>query len=235
MLEWAACLLDEGEVDRLRPLFEDPADSLRGLGVSSGCSGASGPADRGWRTTRLANYREAIRLDPRSPDAYHRLGLALREAGPEAARCLEVSQKAARPEGCRGADPGPLVHSRSTRPRRTTLHEIGRHREARAWFSLALPPTRTTSRLVQPSGHSTWSTPPGVAMRPAPPPGDGAIHLVEVSMPVLRTAILVSLVLAAILLAGMAVSRSRPSTQATAPRTAAAGRIRTASHHPSTA
>ena len=75
VLEWAACLLDEGEGDRLRSLFENPEDSLRGLG-SFWLLRGEWARRQGLEAEALENYREAIRLDPRSPDAYYRLGLA---------------------------------------------------------------------------------------------------------------------------------------------------------------
>jgi len=137
LLEWAACLLDDGELDRLRSLFEHPADSVRGLGKFWLLRGEWARRE-GLEAEALDNYREAIRLDPRSSDAYYRLGLALREAGPEAARCLEVSQKArdlkdfvARISD-RSRDPAQLVRAGRL------CAEIGRYREARAWFSVAL-------------------------------------------------------------------------------------------------
>ena len=76
-------------------------------------------------------------MDPRSSDAYYRLGLALREAGPEADRCLEVSQKARDLKefvasiSDRSRDPGQLVRAGRL------CAELGRYREARAWFTVA--------------------------------------------------------------------------------------------------
>jgi tetratricopeptide (TPR) repeat protein len=137
VLEWAACLLDDGELDRLRSLFEHPADSVRGLGEFWLLRG-EWVRRKGLETESLDNYREAIRLDPRCSEAYYRLGLALREAGPEATRCLEVSQKARNLKDCvarisdHSRDPDQLVRAGRI------CAEIGRYREARAWFSVAL-------------------------------------------------------------------------------------------------
>ena len=120
VLEWAACLLDEGEVDRLRPLFEDPADSLRGL--------ASFWLLRGEWARRQGLEDDAARQLPRGHPARPSLPRRLSppRSRPPRGRARGCTMpgglpESARPEGCRGADPGPLVHSRSTRPRRTTL------------------------------------------------------------------------------------------------------------------
>jgi tetratricopeptide (TPR) repeat protein len=137
LLEWAACLLEDGELDRLRPLFERPTDALRGIGAFWLLHG-EWARRQGLEAEALDNYREAIRLDPRSADAHYRLGLALRQTGPEATRCLEVAQKA--------RDLKNLVAQISDRSRDTErlvragrlCADIGRYREARAWFSVAL-------------------------------------------------------------------------------------------------
>jgi len=136
-LEWAACLLDEGDFGPLGSLFERPDESIRSLGAFWLLKGEW---DRlgGRQSDTLADYREAIQLDPRSPAASYRLGMALRDGGPEADRCLEVARKARElvevvatiPEGSRDTD-------RLCRAGRLCA-EIGRDREARDWLALAL-------------------------------------------------------------------------------------------------
>jgi len=136
-LEWAACLLDQGELDRLRPLFGHPEGRVRGLG-SFWLLRGEWARRLGLDAEALASYREAVRLEPRSPDARYRLGLALRDAGPEAARFLGAAQKARELKDAvaqvpdRSRDPAQLAHVGRL------CAELGRDREARAWFNLAL-------------------------------------------------------------------------------------------------
>ena len=136
-LEWAACLLDEGELELPRPQFEHPSDSLRGL-ASFWLLRGEWARRQGLNADVLDNYREAIRLDPRSADAYYRLGIALGNLEPEAARCLEVARKARELKDAvaevsdRSRDPVPFVRIGRL------CAEIGRDREAEAWFVLAL-------------------------------------------------------------------------------------------------
>lgn len=136
-LEWAACLLDEGEPDRLRPLFENPADSVRGL-ASFWLLRGEWARRQGLDDEALRSYREAVRLDPRSADAHYRLGLALRDGGPEAARHMEIARKARALKDAvaqvsdKSREPAQFVHLGRL------CAELGRDREARAWFALAL-------------------------------------------------------------------------------------------------
>lgn len=164
-LEWAACLLDEGEAEPLRPRFEHPEPTMRGLGEFWLLRG-EWARRLGRDAEALDNYREAIRLDPRSADAYYRLGTALRDAGPEAARCREVARKARELKDVvagvsdRSRDPGQLAHVGDL------CREIGRDREARAWYALALrsDPARPEARRGLAS----------LDAKPAPRPGDPA-------------------------------------------------------------
>ena len=216
-LEWADCLLDDGELERLRPLFEHPDDSLRRLGDFWILRGEWARRE-GREVEALDNYREAIRMDPRSSDAYYRLGLALREAGPEADRCLEVSQKARDLKefvasiSDRSRDPGQLVRAGRL------CAELGRYREARAWFtvaSVANPAQRRGPRGPRSAGlgssRSAWRwAQDSLAMTPS-------LHLSEVSMPSSCAMILAGVIVAAGVLAWMAAGRFRPSTRPISP------------------
>lgn len=137
-LEWVACLLDEGEIERLDPLFTRPPESLRGLAALWILRGEW--ARRGGRDVdALDDYREAVRLDPRPADAHYRLARALQAVGDEAGAARErAAARAARelidlvatiPD--RPRDPAPLDRAASL------CAEAGRDREARAWRSLA--------------------------------------------------------------------------------------------------
>ncbi len=136
-LEWAACLLDEGEHDPLHALFEHPEESMKGRASFWSLRG-EWARRTGRNSEALDNHREAVRLDPRSPDARYRLGLALGDAGPEAARCREVARQARELKD--------LVAHISDRSRDTVRFnrvgrlcaEMGRTRETRAWFALSL-------------------------------------------------------------------------------------------------
>ncbi len=136
-LEWAACLLDEGELDQVRSLFENPDASIR-THASFWLLKSEWARRRGSDEQAIMSLSKAIRLNPRSTDANYRLGLALGGVGPEATRCLEVAQKARELKD--------FVAQISDRSRdRVQLmqagrlcRDLGRSREARAWFMLAL-------------------------------------------------------------------------------------------------
>lgn len=136
-IEWALCLLDEGDLDGLRPYFDQPSASVRNLGSFRFLRG-EWFRRQGLTAQSVDDYREAIRLDPRSADAYYRLGLALRDNVAGASRYLDVAKKARELKDAvtdvsdRSRDPLQLAHVGRL------CAEIGRVREARAWFSLAL-------------------------------------------------------------------------------------------------
>jgi len=146
-IEWALCLLDEGDLDGLRSYFDQPSASVRNLGSFRFLRG-EWLRRQGLIAQSVDDYREAIRLDPRSADAYYRLGLALRDQVAEASRYLDVAKKARELKNAvtdvsdRSRDPLQLAHIGRL------CAEIGRVREARAWLSLALKydPNRASIR-----------------------------------------------------------------------------------------
>ncbi len=136
-IEWAMCLLDDGDLDGLRAYFETPPAEALHL---SGYHFLRGEwrRRRGDRTGAIEGYREAFRLDPRASDAAYQLGLALRESDPDARRYLDIARKArdlkqvVTQVSDRSTDPAELARIGRL------CSEIGRNREAKAWLSLAL-------------------------------------------------------------------------------------------------
>lgn len=141
VVEWASCLLDDGRLEPVRATFESPSEALRGR-ASFWMLRGEWARRQGKAAEALESYREAVRLDPRSPDARYRLGMALREAGPEAQaeadRCLDYVRRARELK-----DAVAQVSNRSRDPDQLAdigrrCAEMGRDREARAWYGLAL-------------------------------------------------------------------------------------------------
>jgi tetratricopeptide (TPR) repeat protein len=138
-LELAACLLDDGEAERLDRFFSDLPGPLEGLSQYWMLRGEWAHLS-GRPPEALTCFRTAVRLDPRDPEAHYRLGRALRAAGREheAAAEMEVARKAQElkdlvskiPDTTRDAD----VLAGAGR----LCALIGRDREARAWLQLAL-------------------------------------------------------------------------------------------------
>lgn len=137
-VEWLACLLESGDFETPRPwLTADP-----------GALGAFGRywVLRGDHYFRLGEWERAIdcfeqaaRLDQRDSEPRYRLGTALRAAGraEEAAQALEWVQKANQLKALiqqvrdTGTDPSILQRAGHL------CLEMGRTREARAWFESA--------------------------------------------------------------------------------------------------
>jgi tetratricopeptide (TPR) repeat protein len=138
-VEDLACLLDDGDVEAAREWLERPVESLEEFGRYWLLRGDwLRMSDRS--QDALESYREAVRREPRDPEIRYRLAGALRTAGlvREADAALDHHRKlvalsllAARiaetaPDASLLAQAGQLCN------------ELGRAREARAWYAAAL-------------------------------------------------------------------------------------------------
>jgi tetratricopeptide (TPR) repeat protein len=138
-LEFVACLLDAGEVERLDRFFSDSAGPLEGFsrywllrGEWARLAGRASEA--------LTCFRTAVDLDPRDPEAHYRLGRSLRAAGSEREGVaeMEVARKAQELKDVVAEIPDWTRDTALLTRAGQICAEIGRNREARAWLGLAL-------------------------------------------------------------------------------------------------
>jgi tetratricopeptide (TPR) repeat protein len=138
-LEDLACLVDEGDLESARPWFERPSEPLQAHGRYWLLQGDwLSMQDRPRQA--LESYRQAVRRDPRNPDARYRLAQALRAAGlvHEADEMLAFHQRLQRLREVAAQvsetapDAGRLAEAARL------CHELGRDREARAWYAAVL-------------------------------------------------------------------------------------------------
>jgi tetratricopeptide (TPR) repeat protein len=138
-LEDLACLLDDGDVASARPWFERPSEGLEAPGrfwlLRGNWLGMQGSHEEA-----LKSYREAVRRDPKAPEARYRLSQALHTAGlgheadevlVDHQRLQQLSLLAAQISET-SPDSGLLLQAARL------CHVLGRDREARAWYAAVL-------------------------------------------------------------------------------------------------